>query len=279
MKTPTPSIARLASASGMHTADGGARVHTGDDVATDRRLSPAAGNVTGNRLLAGLCVGDRALLEPALEPVLLEMRQVLEMPGELISHVHFVETGLVSMIGVNRADRRIEVGMVGYEGVTGMGAVLGVDRATNEALVQSSGTALRLPTNALHEIMSKSPVFSALLLRYVHVFLMQANHTAIAAGRGKIPERLARGLLMWHDRVRADHLSVTHDFLALLLGVQRPGVTVALHELEGQGLIRSMRNAVRILDRKGLELAANGLYGTPEAEYESLLGSALLPHG
>jgi CRP-like cAMP-binding protein len=207
------------------------------------------------------------------------MRQVLEMPGELISHVHFVETGLVSMIGVNRADRRIEVGMVGYEGVTGMGAVLGVDRATNEALVQSSGTALRLPTNALHEIMSKSPVFSALLLRYVHVFLMQANHTAIAAGRGKIPERLARGLLMWHDRVRADHLSVTHDFLALLLGVQRPGVTVALHELEGQGLIRSMRNAARILDRKGLELAANGLYGTPEGEYESLLGSALLPTG
>ena len=108
MKTPTPSMARLASASGMHAADGGARVHTGDDVATDRRLWPAAGNATGNRLLAGLTVGDRALLEPALEPVPLEMRQVLEVPGEPISHIHFVETGLVSMIGVNRADRRID---------------------------------------------------------------------------------------------------------------------------------------------------------------------------
>src|SRR5437762_108923 len=81
---------------------------------------------------------------------------------------------------------------------------------------------------ALREVMASSPTFTGTLLRYVHVFMVQANHTAIAAGRGKIHERLARGLLMWHDRVRDDQLSVTHDFLALLLGVRRPGVTVAL---------------------------------------------------
>ena len=124
--------------------------------------------------------------------------------------------------------------------------------------------------------MASSPTFAQTLLRYVHVFMVQANHTAIAAGRGKIHERLARGLLMWQDRVRDDQLSVTHDFLALLLGVRRPGVTVALHELEGKGLIRSTRNMVRILDRGGLQRAARGYYGTPEAEYDRSIGDALL---
>jgi hypothetical protein len=81
---------------------------------------------------------------------------------------------------------------------------------------------------------------------------------------------------MWHDRVRDDQLSVTHDFLALLLGVRRPGVTVALHELEGKGLIRSTRNMVRILDRGGLQRAAGGYYGTPEAEYDHLIVGALV---
>jgi len=230
----------------------------------------------GNRLLAALSPADRALVRPNLEFVPLEVRQILERPGEPISHAHFVESGLVSMIGVNQANHRIEVGMVGYEGVTGLGIVLGAERSSNEALVQSSGTALRISSSALREIMATSPTFTDTLLRYVHVFLVQANHTAVAAGCGKIHERLARGLLMWHDRVRDDQLSVTHDFLALLLGVQRPGVTVALHELEGEGLIRSTRNMVRILDRSGLQRAANGYYGGPEAAYDHLIGGALV---
>jgi CRP-like cAMP-binding protein len=231
---------------------------------------------SGNRLLAVLSPADRELVRPNLEFVPLEVRQILERPGEPISHAHFVDSGLVSMIGVTTANRRIEVGMVGYEGVTGLGVVLGAERSANEALVQSSGAAWRISTPALREVMARSPTFAETLLRYVHVFMVQANHTAIAAGRGKIHERLARGLLMWQDRVRDDELSVTHDFLALLLGVRRPGVTVALHELEGKGLIRSTRNMVRILDRGGLQRAARGYYGAPEAEYDRSIGDALL---
>jgi CRP-like cAMP-binding protein len=233
-------------------------------------------NHAGNRLLAVLSPAYRELVRPHLELVPLEVRQILERPGEPISHAHFVESGLVSMIGVSKADQRIEVGMVGYEGVAGVGVVLGADRSTNVALVQSSGTALRISTLAMREVIAASPTLTDTLLRYVHVFLVQANHTAVAAGCGKIHERLARGLLMWHDRVRDDQLSVTHDFLALLLGVQRPGVTVALHELEGKGLIRSTRNMVRILDRNGLHRAANGYYGSAEAAYDQIIRGAMV---
>ena len=247
----------------------------GDGVAIESPPRPLD-DLSGNRLLAVLSPDDRELVRPNLEFVPLEVRQILERPGEPISHAHFVESGLVSMIGVNRANHRIEVGMVGYEGVTGLGVVLGAERSAHEALVQSSGAAWRISTPALRQVMASSPIFAETLLRYVHVFMVQANHTAIAAGRGKIHERLARGLLMWHDRVRDDELSVTHDFLALLLGVRRPGVTVALHELEGKGLIRSTRNMVRILDRGGLQRAARGYYGTPEAEYDHLIVGALV---
>lgn len=120
--------------------------------------------------------------------------------------------------------------------------------------------------------MGASQTFTATLLRYVHVFMVQGSQTALANGRGRLDERLTRWLLMWHDRIGDDNLTITHEFLALLLGVRRQGVTVALHDLEGQGFIRSTRNLVRILDRDGLQGAANGFYGVPEAEYDRSIG-------
>ena len=100
---------------------------------------------------------------------------------------------------------------------------------------------------------------------------MQASQTALANGRARLAERLARWLLMWHDRLRTPHLTVTHRFLALLLGVRRQGVTLALHELEGRGLIRGTRNLVTIINRKGLLALAGEFYGVAEAEYETSL--------
>ncbi len=225
-----------------------------------------------NRLLAALPSVDFHLLQPSLELVDIGARQVLEVPGAPLTHVHFVESGLVSIVGTTEPDHRIEVGMVGYEGMTGLGAVLGDDRSTNEALVQSGGAAWRIATPALHKAMGASLTLTATLLRYVHVFIAQASQTALANGRGRVDERLARWLLMWHDRLRDDNLTITHEFLALLLGVRRQGVTVALHDLEGRGLIRSTRSLVRILDRAGLQQAANGFYGAPEGEYDRTIG-------
>ena len=104
--------------------------------------------------------------------------------------------------------------------------------------------------------------------------MVQGSQTALANGRGRLDERLARWLLMWHDRLESNEFPTTHELLALLLGVRRAGVTVALHELEGRGLIRSLRGRIRIVDRLGLQLAASGFYGIPECEYERSIGFA-----
>ncbi|HEX9524285.1 MAG TPA: Crp/Fnr family transcriptional regulator [Reyranella sp.] len=232
--------------------------------------SPINGSL--NRLLAVLSHADRDLLNPRLEVIELDARQILEAPSDPVGHVYFVESGLVSVVGTTLPDHRIEVGMVGYEGMTGLCIVLGDDRSANETVVQSSGSAMRLPTETLRDLMGTSRSLTSTLLRYVSVFMVQGSQTALANGRGRLDERLARWLLMWHDRVLADDLIITHEFLAVLLGVRRQGVTVALHELEGRGLIRSTRSHVRVLDRDGLQQAANGFYGIPEAEYDRSIG-------
>jgi CRP-like cAMP-binding protein len=225
-----------------------------------------------NQLLQQLSREDAGLLRPALEPVQLDVGRVLYAPGQPVRHVYFVESGLVSIVGANKGRRRMEVGMVGFEGMTSLETVLGGGLAAHEALVQSPGFALRLSSAALSDAIGQSRSLHDMLLRFVHAFMVQGSHAAIAAGRARIDERLSRGLLMWHDRIRNAELFVTHEFLALLMGVRRQGVTVALHELEGKGLIRSVRNRVRIIDRAGLERTANGFYGAPEDEYRRLFG-------
>ena len=210
-----------------------------------------------------LSSGDLALLRPDLEHVALDVRQVIETPRNAISHVYFVKSGLVSVVGAQR-DHSIEVGMVGYEGMTGLSVVLGDHQPANQTLVQSPGAALRISSRCLRQAMSASPTLSATLLRYVQVFMTQATHTALANGRGLLNERLARWLLMWQDRLQDQNITVTHEFLSLLLGVRRQGVTLALHELEGEGLIKSSRSLVRIVDRAGLCLAATGSTACPK---------------
>lgn len=230
-----------------------------------------------NRLLASLPASDFEMLRPSLERVDLEARQVLEQPRQPIADIYFVQSGLISVVGTTHPDHRIEVGMVGHEGMTGLCVVLGDDRSANETLVQSAGSALRISAAALRSAMQRSPRLNTLLLRYTHVFLLQGSQTALANGRGKLDERLARWLLMWHDRLGGDDLVITHEFLALLLGVRRQGVTETLHALEGAGLVRSSRSLIKILDRDGLQTAANGFYGIPEAEYDRSIGTLKRP--
>jgi len=224
--------------------------------------------LTDNRLLGALSGSDRALLKPHCEDVAIGTRQILEAPHKMISHVYFMTSGLASVVGTTRPKQRIEVGMIGYEGMSGLAVVLGHNRSSNETVIQADGRALRISRPMLRRALRTSPTLMVSFLRYVHVFMMQQSQTALANGRARLNERLARWLLMWQDRLRTSHLIVTHEFLALLLGVSRQGVTVALHELEGQGLIRGTRNLIRILDRKGLMALADGFYGVAEAEYE-----------
>jgi CRP-like cAMP-binding protein len=257
------------------------KAHAGESsglVSHERGSTVSSRMAAANRILHALSLADRAVLQHAFEDVTLKTWQVLEKPNERISHVYFLTSGLASVVGTTRPKQRIEVGMVGYEGMTGLAVVLGHDRSSNETVVQADGRALRIPSRVLRTAMRTRPALAGTILRYVHIFMMQASQTALANGRARLNERLARWLLMWQDRLRTPHLIVTHEFLALLLGVTRQGVTVALHELEGDGLIKGTRNLIRILDRKGLLILADGFYGVPEAEYDKTLRSRSSRH-
>lgn len=129
-----------------------------------------------------------------------------------------------------------------------------------------------LSADDLRDLLLLSQPLRQIAQRFVQVFMTQVGQTALANGRAKIDERLARWLLMAQDRLDDAGLQLTHEFIALMLGVRRPGVTEAINELEGRGLIRSTRGDLRVIDRKGLEAVAGGIYGVPESEYVRLIG-------
>jgi CRP-like cAMP-binding protein len=227
-----------------------------------------------NRLLAALTPDDFARLQPCLDPVQLNVRDIIVEPDAVIEHVHFIESGLASVIAVTSDGERAEVGHVGREGMSPLSLLHGADRSPNLTLIQAAGTAMRMPAGNLRDAFEASPSLRALLLRYAQAFLVQVEQAALANGRYSIQERLARWLLMCHDRLETDDLPMTHEFLALMLGVRRPGVTEAIHLLEGVQIVRARRGLVQVLDRARLEDVAGGCYGTPEREYARLVGPA-----
>jgi CRP-like cAMP-binding protein len=226
---------------------------------------------TQNFLLGNLAPPDLTALQPHLEWVDLELQQVLSKPDQSLEHAYFVAEGICSIIAVNPGGVRIEAGLIGREGFVGAPLVLSVDTSPYEVMVQADGRALRVTRDALLETIKKSPGLNTLLLRFVHTFTLQTAHTALANGRCTIEQRLARWLLMCHDRVDTNEFVMTHEFLSVMLAVRRSSITDALHGLEGKKTIQSMRGRIRILNRARLEQAAGAAYGVPESEYERLI--------
>jgi CRP-like cAMP-binding protein len=216
-----------------------------------------------NRILSRLSAADQALLQPDFEPVDLALRQVLEAPNRPIPHSYFIGYGLASIVAKN-SHKRLEVGLIGCEGVTGLPIVLGNDRSPHETFMQVPGEGMRISADKLREAMSQSPSLQRALLRFAHAFMNQTANTALSNGTATLEERLARWLLMANDRLRGDEIPLTHEFLSLMLGVRRAGVTGALHYLEKRGLIRMARKQIFITDRAGLKAAANGTYHQPD---------------
>ena len=229
-----------------------------------------AGTVFQNRLLNSLSPSDLVLLRSTLKPVDLPIEAVLEKPNEPIEWVYFFESGIASVVAGEGT--RIEVGLIGREGMSGLSIVMGDDRSVNSTFMQGGGAGFRIGAREFGRALHKSKTLRLCLLRYAQVFSTQVTQTAVANGRAKLEARLARWLLMAHDRFSHEAFPFTHRFLALMLGVRRPGVTVALHFLEGYGLIKATRGLISVIDRKGLQAHANGSYGVPEAEYERLIG-------
>jgi CRP-like cAMP-binding protein len=224
-----------------------------------------------NLVLSSLSDADLNLLTPALAPVDLPLRRQLESSNKRIQHVYFIDRGFASVVANGDARGGIEIGIIGREGVTGLAVIMGTDRSPHETYMQLGGAGHRIGVAALREAMAASPSLQQTLLRYAYAFTIQTAQTALANGRSKIEERLARWLLMAQDRIDGDELHLTHEFLALMLGVRRAGVSVALSALERQGLIRARRRGIRILHRLALEECANGAYGTSEAELSRLM--------
>jgi len=229
-----------------------------------------SGTVFQNRLLTSLSPADLSLLRKLSKPVDLPVDTVLEEPNQPIQSVYFLESGIASVVAGDGA--RIEVGLIGREGMSGLSIVMGDDRSVNSTFMQGGGAGFRIGAKEFGRVLHKSGTLRLSLLRYAQVFTTQVAQTAVANGRGKLEARLARWLLMAHDRFSHEAFPFTHRFLALMLGVRRPGVTVALHFLEGYGLIRATRGLINVIDRKGLEAHADPSYGVPEAEYERLIG-------
>jgi CRP-like cAMP-binding protein len=225
-----------------------------------------------NRLLTALSPADFALLEPHLKPLLMDLRREIERPNRRIETVCFMEAGIASVVAVQPDETQVEVGLIGSEGMTGTTVVLGDDQSPHSTYIQVAGEAQQITVNELRKAMRSSEPLRSLLLKFVQAFMVQTTHTAISNACARIDQRLARWLLMAHDRTCNDTLPLTHEFLALMLGVRRAGVTEALQSLKRKKLIDNSRNHVVVLNRRGIEKAAGHSYGIPEKEYQRLIG-------
>lgn len=235
--------------------------------------------VTRNRLLAALPPEALARLRPLLSPTELTLRQVVYHEGAAMDAVYFPEAGMISMVANLMDGGQAEVGVIGREGMLGSSLLGGSDTTFVEAMVQIPGAAWRMGATAFraeadgHEA-DGHEAFRKLLLRYNEALQSQIMRTAACNGRHELEPRLCRWLLMCHDRVEGDHLPLTQEFIAMMLGVHRPTVTVAAGILQRAGLIRYGNGRVTVLDRESLEAASCECYAAVRGRFAELLGAA-----
>lgn len=219
-----------------------------------------------NYLLASLSRSDFAVIEPRLEATSLPVRMQLQEPRKTISWVYFPSIGIASVVVAATRGRKIEVGIIGRDGMTGLSVVLDRQRSQHEIFIQIAGEGNRIAADALRGVMAQSPSIHRAFLHYVDMFMAQTASTALANGKATVAERLARWLLMALDRQDGNEVHLTHEFLSLMLGVRRAGVTVAMQEVEGLGLIETSRSVIRIVNRPKLDAFADGFYDVPDPE-------------
>jgi CRP-like cAMP-binding protein len=225
-----------------------------------------------NRLLAAMSADDFRLLAGSLRHVEMDLKQVLHEPDQPIDAVYFPETGTVSMFAPLEGGELLEVGMVGREGMVGLPVILGADSSSTGAIVQIPGTGWHVGAAAAKQAFDTSPTLRSLLLRYAQAYHVQIAQTAACNGHHLLEKRLARWLLLAHDRADGDELPLSQEFIAQMLGVRRAGVSVAAGILQKAGMISYAHGHITILDRPGLEAASCECYGTVQRQFERLLG-------
>jgi CRP-like cAMP-binding protein len=206
-----------------------------------------------------------------LESVDLPIKHVLVEVDEPTEHVCFIESGLASVVTTSQDDETIEIGHIGREGIAGCHLALMSERTPNRTFMQLAGSGHQMPASIFMKFLNDDIEVRRLFLNYVQTYELQLAQSVLANGRYSVYERLARWLLMVHDRAEGDDFSLTHEFLSIMLGVRRSGVTDQIHLLEGAHSIKATRGNIRILDRAKLEEIAGGCYGLPEREYRRLI--------
>jgi CRP-like cAMP-binding protein len=226
-----------------------------------------------NLFLASLPRDDFEALRPHFETVRLPLRQILHDMGTPIEHCYFTNSGMTSLL-INLEDgAAIEAGVVGKEGFAGGAALMGFeDSAPLTSMIQMPGTGLRVASDVLRGEMLRRPALLDRVHRFTQVLNVQISHTAACNAHHNLQERLARWLLMAHDRAESDALPLTQEFISMMLAVRRPGVTVAARSLQGIGAIDYQRGRVIVVDRRRLEEASCECYGIVREHYRRVLG-------
>jgi CRP-like cAMP-binding protein len=227
-----------------------------------------------NLLLAALPAATRRRLTADRPPVNLDFSQILSEAGDRVRHVYFPIDSFVSLITPARGRGQLEIGLVGCEGMLGVPLLLGVDISPLRAMVQGAGRAWRVDAATLQQELAVNAGLRAALNRYLYVFLAQLMQTATCTRFHLIEARLARWLLMTRDRAHSNQFHITHEFLALMLGVRRVGVTRSASALQRRKLIRYHRGDISILDVRGLERTACACYAIDKQVYSRILSQA-----
>ena len=234
--------------------------------------SPGEATRTGNtasqnQLLSALTRDIYARLLPKLETVPLVFKQVLYQPGELLQHVYFPLSGIVSLLTMLADGTETEVGMVGNEGIAGISVFLGIDTTSLKGLVQIPGDAMRMQTSDFKAELLDGALHN-LLQRYTRTLLDQISQSVACNRHHSVEERCCRWLLMCHDRAKSDHFPITQEFLSHMLGVRRASVTVVAGMLQKAGLISYSRGHMTIVDRPGLEEVTCECYESVKAKFD-----------
>jgi CRP-like cAMP-binding protein len=230
-------------------------------------------NSLRNHLLAALPVDELARIQPGLEPVSLELGEVLYESGDRMTHMYFPTTAIISLLYIMENGSTAEIGIAGNNGLVGIALFMGGETTSNRAIVQSGGEALKMRSADVKEAFALGGVFQNVLLRYTQSLMTQISQTAVCNRLHSVAQQLCRWLLINHDQMQTDTLVMTHDLIANMLGVRREGVSIAAEHLQERGLIKYVRGTITILDRKGLENAVCECYNVVINEYDRLLGA------
>ncbi len=224
-----------------------------------------------NAILERLPARDLVSLRSRLERVSIKTGDILQAAGEPARSIYFVESGIVSLLAPLEEGGRIEIGHVGREGAAGVHAALGAETLTSEIMAQSDGVVLRIKVASVRSAMERSRMLRQGVVRSANCLHAQVAQTAACNGSHDVVQRLARWLLLVHDRTDGDTLNLTHELISLMLGVTRPGVTIAAGALQRAGCIQYSRGRLTIVDREGLEHAACECYSIVADYYRSEL--------